>query len=604
MVERVAAALESPQLSPEGRDRALTFLRIHRSASRAFEERRPDAFVHRLIERIGLRRQQVFAAQADTVERLVNIAKLSELAAAYMRREPERHGARLHPLPRRGRRGRAARGGGGGRPTAPRGAGHVDGGGAKGREFEHVFVLGLSAARMPGPLPRRRPTPCPPSCSRSACPHDRARRDHEAAMRRLLHVAMTRARRGSCSRGRSPAEHGAAPRPVALLRGGAGGARRRGGDLRGGAVRARRGPPLDVPHHARRAARHGRARGRAARGDAARHLPRRRPGGVALPRADQARGADRARQGGPDASTRRSPRSTSSCSRCATPEQRELLEASRARRLPARLRARRATPPRPRSAAGPSESLEPFIPRRGDGLMLSASRHRDLPALPAQVQVRARLPDPAGADDQPALRDRRPPGARALPPGQAAARSRPDGAVRGVLAAQRASATRTTSCSSARSAVAALRRYWAEDRDAEGEPVWFERSLRVPASGRTCCAAASTASTATRTGRYELIDYKTGKAKTEAGAARGHPALRLPDGRARGVGARDLGAELLLRARRREGAGRALGGGARAGARHRGRDRRRDHEPRLRADAVARDLRFCDYRIVCPAAEK
>ena len=34
-------------------------------------------------------------------------------------------------------------------------------------------------------------------------------------------------------------------------------------------------------------------------------------------------------------------------------------------------------------------------------------------------------------------------------------------------------------------------------------------------SARTCCAGASTAWTATRTARYELIDYKTGKAKTE-----------------------------------------------------------------------------------------
>ena len=29
-------------------------------------------FVHRLIERLGLRRQQVFAAQADVVERLLD----------------------------------------------------------------------------------------------------------------------------------------------------------------------------------------------------------------------------------------------------------------------------------------------------------------------------------------------------------------------------------------------------------------------------------------------------------------------------------------------------------------------------------------------------
>ena len=70
------------QLSEEGRDRARVFLRLYRSASSAFEDRRPDAFVLRLIERIGLRRQQVFATHADTVERLRNIAKLSELATA------------------------------------------------------------------------------------------------------------------------------------------------------------------------------------------------------------------------------------------------------------------------------------------------------------------------------------------------------------------------------------------------------------------------------------------------------------------------------------------------------------------------------------------
>ena len=89
MVAGMVAACDGPQLSPEGRDRVQAFLRLYRSASTAFDEMRPDVFVHRLVERIGLRRQQVFAAQADTVERLVNIAKLSELARAYMRRQPD-----------------------------------------------------------------------------------------------------------------------------------------------------------------------------------------------------------------------------------------------------------------------------------------------------------------------------------------------------------------------------------------------------------------------------------------------------------------------------------------------------------------------------------
>ena len=88
MPSAVGAALEGPQLTPEGRDRAQYFLRLYRPACAAFEDRRPDAFVLRLIERVGIRRQQVFATHADTVERLRNIAVMPELATAFMRREP------------------------------------------------------------------------------------------------------------------------------------------------------------------------------------------------------------------------------------------------------------------------------------------------------------------------------------------------------------------------------------------------------------------------------------------------------------------------------------------------------------------------------------
>jgi DNA helicase II / ATP-dependent DNA helicase PcrA len=170
MPSAVAAALEGPQLSPEGRDRAQAFLALYRAAGRAFESRRPDAFVRRLIERVGVRRQQVFATQADTVERLRNIARLSELATAYMRREPQ-------ATPRDFTRYLKAVADSGlpeAEATGPEGAPAVsviameD---AKGREFDHVFVLGLSAARMPGS-------------------------GDEQAMRRLLHVATTRARLG------------------------------------------------------------------------------------------------------------------------------------------------------------------------------------------------------------------------------------------------------------------------------------------------------------------------------------------------------------------------------------------------------------------------
>src|SRR4051794_38780504 len=149
MPSAVAAALEGPQLSEEGRDRARAFLRLYRSASTAFENRRPDAFVMRLIERIGLRRQQVFATHADTVERLRNIAKLPDLATAYMRREPQataRDFARyLAAVAESGLREDEAVD----QPGAPAVA-VMTMSAAKGLEFDHVFVLGLSAATMPG----------------------------------------------------------------------------------------------------------------------------------------------------------------------------------------------------------------------------------------------------------------------------------------------------------------------------------------------------------------------------------------------------------------------------------------------------------------------
>ena len=107
MPRAVAAALEGPQLSEEGRDRARAFLRLYRSASSAFEDRRPDAFVMRLIERIGLRRQQVFATQADTRRAP---AQHRQAARARHRLHAPRaagDGARLRPLPGGGGRVRA-----------------------------------------------------------------------------------------------------------------------------------------------------------------------------------------------------------------------------------------------------------------------------------------------------------------------------------------------------------------------------------------------------------------------------------------------------------------------------------------------------------------
>ena len=88
MVSALDAAMESPQLPPEARDRIHSFLRLYGAAAGALEELRADVFVRRLIERIGLRRHRLFAASPETAERLVNLSRLGELAAAWCRREP------------------------------------------------------------------------------------------------------------------------------------------------------------------------------------------------------------------------------------------------------------------------------------------------------------------------------------------------------------------------------------------------------------------------------------------------------------------------------------------------------------------------------------
>ena len=153
MVGALVAATESPQLPPEARERILRFLKLHRAAAGALDTTRPDLFVHRLVDRLGLRRQQLFAAQADVVERLrVARAELGDLATAHVRRDPQATGrdfARAVTA--------VAEAGLRDEEEDPEAGTRRDGAvavlamhAAQGREFRHVFVLGLQSARMPG----------------------------------------------------------------------------------------------------------------------------------------------------------------------------------------------------------------------------------------------------------------------------------------------------------------------------------------------------------------------------------------------------------------------------------------------------------------------
>jgi DNA helicase II / ATP-dependent DNA helicase PcrA len=142
LVSACEAALESPQIPPEARERIHSFLKLYGAASAAIEERRADVFVRRLIEAVGLRRQRLFAAQPEVAERLLGLSRLAELAAAWARREPNgstrdfiRH---LSAVAEAG-----VEPAGVVEPPAP---GAVQGhhrSAIKGMEFEHVFALGL-----------------------------------------------------------------------------------------------------------------------------------------------------------------------------------------------------------------------------------------------------------------------------------------------------------------------------------------------------------------------------------------------------------------------------------------------------------------------------
>jgi DNA helicase-2/ATP-dependent DNA helicase PcrA len=188
MVAALAAALESPQVPPEARERIRVFLKLYRSGMSAIDTLRPDLYVHRLIDRLGLRRQQLFAAQADVVERLRALAAFGELASAYVRRSPQ-------ATPREFARSVAAVADFGVREQEEPELAGADAvqvlalAAAGGLECEHVYVLGLHAG-----LALAAPEPIPDALLREDLPADGAH-NRRAGLRQALYVAFTRAGR-------------------------------------------------------------------------------------------------------------------------------------------------------------------------------------------------------------------------------------------------------------------------------------------------------------------------------------------------------------------------------------------------------------------------
>ena len=598
MPSAAAAALEGPQLSEEGRDRVRAFLRLYRSAATAFEDRRPDAFVLRLIERIGLRRQQVFATQADTVERLRNIAKLSELATAYMRREPQataRDFSRyLAAVADSGLREEEALDA----PSAPA-VQVMTMQAAKGQEFDHVFVLGLSAARMPGPF-RPRGDGVPDELLKETLPATDPREEHRSEMRRLLHVALSRARKGLVLAWAEAGAPGVTPRPSPFYEEARGRLK-----LEEELFEEELFGPAEGLHSTFRIMRDelldtvARVGGTLGEMRLDTYLDVDQAVSRYLELLKVAALIERAKEGQPlDAAL---PAINEILVQCATPEQREILEGSA---LDGWLRDTERDPARRPAAAqnGSEPSLDPFIPRRGRGLMLSASDIDTYRICPLKYKFARvfRIPQ------EPTIHQR-----FGIVVHQVLERfhSAGGGPLSELMDLFEASWRRSGfgDTDDERQfrlrAVDALERYWRQDRESEAEPVWFERSFAFRLGPHVLRGRVDRVDRRPD-GSYELIDYKTGKAKTED-ELREDVQLSLYQMGARESWRLETSAQSYLyvlsgervpvehsdeELERVKGTVSAIAGGI----------LKQDFEPTPSPEVCS----FCDYRIICPAAEK
>jgi DNA helicase-2/ATP-dependent DNA helicase PcrA len=597
MPSAVAAALEGPQLSEEGRDRARAFLRLYRSASTAFEDRRPDAFVMRLIERIGLRRQQVFATHADTVERLRNIAKLPELATAYMRREPQataREFARyLAAVAESGLREDEAVE----QPSAPA-VPVMTMHAAKGLEFDHVFVLGLSAGALPGPF--RAPSgDVPDELLKERLELGSPRAEHEAEMRRLLHVAMTRARKGLVLAWAQTGAPGTTPRPSPFYE-----EARAALGIEEEQFEEELFGPAEGLHSTFRIMRDelldtvARVGGRLGEMRLDTYLDVDQAVSRYLELIKVAALIERAREG--QSLETALPEVNEILAQCATPEQREIFEESG---LDSWLRDTGRDPAElPGSSNGAEASLDPFIPRRGRGLMLSASDIDTYRICPLKYKFARvfRIPQ------EPTIHQR-----FGIVMHQVLERFHTEGggSLERLMELFEISWRRSGFGESddelqfRERAVEALERYWRQDEASEAEPVWFERSFAFKIGPHLLRGRVDRVDRHPD-GSFELIDYKTGKAKT-ADELREDVQLSVYQMGARESWRLETSAQSYF----------YVLTGEKVPVEHSAEELER---VRAAVSEIAAEIlkqrfeptpspdicRFCDYRIICPAAEK
>lgn len=195
VVEAMRGAARSKQFSPETLDKIRLFVSTWDSLNAQFNELGPGEFTIRLINEIAIKGSVLLEGRRDAPDRLANLSKFQRMAEEFEANSPGSNGREFaNYITGMSEAGFAESSESAERdPNAVR---LMTAHGAKGLEFEYVFVPGMVSGRWPGK--RGSDTTVPEPLKHDPIPaptgKDPKREAHIEETRRLAHVAMTRAR--------------------------------------------------------------------------------------------------------------------------------------------------------------------------------------------------------------------------------------------------------------------------------------------------------------------------------------------------------------------------------------------------------------------------
>ncbi len=189
------AVSRGKQFSPETIDKLRGFLSLFDELAAGLDQSSPAEYVIRLIHRIALKGTLVLHGGMGNPDRLANLGKLQRMAEDFASRRPQAT-AREFALYISAMSEAGIDEPNESAEQNPNSVRVMTAHGAKGLEFEHVFMPGMNNDRWPGR--RSSDTDVPEALIRDPAPDppgkDPRRERHVEDQRRLAHVAMTRAK--------------------------------------------------------------------------------------------------------------------------------------------------------------------------------------------------------------------------------------------------------------------------------------------------------------------------------------------------------------------------------------------------------------------------